>query len=98
MVCSLVQYFWANINNQKIGLRLLKLKFRTESWNIVRKKSDSICWSFVKIWKEKYLFFKYQTEKEILNLKVERAQITKKLKEVGSEYNEEFLAEFPDAI
>ena len=67
---SLVLFFWVSINNQRSGFRLPKPKFKTEFWNIAKKRSDLIYWSFVKTSKEKYIFVKYQTEKEILNLKV----------------------------
>lgn len=70
MDCNQDLFFWVNINSQRSGFRLPKLKFKTEFWNIAKKRSDSIYWSFVKTSKEKYLFLKYQTEKEILNLKV----------------------------
>lgn len=40
----------------------------------------------------------FQTEKEILKLKIERSQISRKLKSLESAYNQSFIDEFPDSI
>ena len=56
------QSCWVSMSNLSNGLKSRKSKFKTESSNTARSRSDSTCWLYAKISRQKYSLILKQTQ------------------------------------